>query len=140
MPRIHIVTDSGATFSNPRLIKHYPVTILPNHLEIDGKRYTEDSDLSTEESFSLIEQLDAPPKIIPPSENDYAELYAQLAHFYDAVISIHPSRELSDSWNNGRLARAASWRLLRNRRGRLTEPVRRSRNARSVCGARGLCG
>lgn len=104
MPRIHIVTDSGATFSNPRLIKHYPVTILPNHIVINGTSYAEDSDLSTEEAFPLIEQLNAPPMIVPPSENDYAELFAQLAHFYDAVISIHPSRELSDSWNNGRLA------------------------------------
>ncbi len=104
MPRIHIVTDSGATFSNPRLIKHYPLTILPNQIEIDGKVYAEDTDLTTEDSFPLIAELSAPPKIISPTESDYAELYAQLAHFYDAVISIHPSRELSDSWNNGKLA------------------------------------
>ena len=31
-------------------------------------------------------------------------MFVRLSHFCDAVISIHPSRELSDSWRNGRLA------------------------------------
>ena len=104
MPRIQIVTDSGARFSNPRLVRHFPVTILPNLIEIGGKRYQEDIDIDTERAFQMMSRLDAPPKIIPPSENDYAELYARLSHFCDAVISIHPSRELSESWQNGRLA------------------------------------
>ena len=52
MARIHIVTDSGATFSNPRLVKHYPVTILPNQIEIGGQRFQEDVDLETEDAFA----------------------------------------------------------------------------------------
>ena len=104
MPRIHIVTDSGARFSNPRLVKHLPVTILPNIIEIRGRQYKEGEDIETEEAFQLISQLDAPPIVRPPSENEYAELFVRLSHFCDAVIAIHPSRELSDSWRNGRLA------------------------------------
>ena len=104
MPRIQIVTDSGARFSNPRLVRHFPVTILPNIIEIGGKRYQEGVDLGTEEAFALMDRHGRPPKVVPPSENDYAELYARLSHFCDAVISIHPSRELSESWRNGRLA------------------------------------
>ncbi len=104
MPNIHIVTDSGVRFSNPRLIKHYPVTILPNEIEIGGKRYKEDIDLSTEDALQLIGMQTRPPKVIPPSESDYAELFAKLSHHYDAIISIHPSRELSESWQNGRRA------------------------------------
>lgn len=104
MPNIHIVTDSGARFSNPRLIKHYPVTILPNILEIGGQRYKEDIDLSTEEALQLIATQKTPPRVIPPSENDYAELFAKLSYHYDAVISIHPSREISESWQNGKRA------------------------------------
>lgn len=104
MPRIQIVTDSGARFSNPRLVRHFPVTILPNIIEIGGRRFQEGIDLGTAEAFELIAQQGHPPKIIPPSENDYAEVYARLSHFCDAVISVHPSRELSESWRNGRLA------------------------------------
>ena len=104
MPRIHIVTDSGARFSNPRLVRHFPVTILPNIIEIAGKRYKEDEDIDAEGAFRLIRDLQHPPKVTPPSEKDFAELYVRLSHYCDAVISIHPSRELSESWQNGRLA------------------------------------
>ncbi len=104
MPRIQIVTDSGARFSNPRLVRHFPVTILPNIIEIGGKQYQEGIDLGTEEAFALMARHVSPPKVRPPSENDYAELFTRLSHFCDAVISVHPSRELSESWRNGRLA------------------------------------
>lgn len=104
MPRIHIVTDSGARFSNPRLVRHFPVTILPNVIEIAGRRYLEGIDIEPEEAFQLISDQGSPPLVEPPTEYDYAELYARLSHFCDAIISVHPSRELSDSWRNGRLA------------------------------------
>ena len=104
MPKIHIVTDSGARFSNPRLVRHFPVTILPNVIEIAGKRYLEGIDIEPDDAFRLMAQQASPPRVEPPSENDYAELYARLSHFCDAIISVHPSRELSSSWRNGRLA------------------------------------
>ncbi len=104
MPRIHIVTDSGARFSNPRLVRHFPVTILPNVIKISGTRYLEGIDIDSEQAFQLIADQGRPPIVEPPSENDYAELYARLSQVCDAVISVHPSRELSDSWRNGRLA------------------------------------
>ncbi len=104
MPRIHIVTDSGARFSNPRLVRRFPVTILPNVLEIAGKRYLEGIDLGTDEAFKLIADQGRPPLVEPPSENDYAELFVRLSQVCDAIISVHPSRELSNSWHNGRLA------------------------------------
>ena len=104
MPRIHIVTDSGARFSNPRLVRHFPVTILPNVIEIAGIRYLEGIDIDTDEAFQRIAAHGIPPTVESPSENDYAELYARLSHFCDAIISVHPSRELSASWRNARLA------------------------------------
>ncbi len=104
MPRIHIVTDSGARFSNPRLVRRFPVTILPNVLEIAGKRYLEGIDLGTDEAFKRIADQGRPPLVEPPSENDYAELFVRLSQVCDAIISVHPSRELSASWHNGRLA------------------------------------
>ena len=104
MPRIHIVTDSGARFSNPRLVRHFPVTILPNIIDIAGKRYREGIDIETDEAFQLMAEQARPPLVEPPSEYDYAELYTRLSHVCDAIISVHPSRELSSSWQNGRLA------------------------------------
>jgi len=104
MAKIHIVTDSGVRFSNPRLARHFPLTILPNTLEIAGTRYREGVDISAEEAFQLMTRMSAPPRVLPPSEQDYADLFARLSRVVDAVISIHPSRELSSSWQNGRNA------------------------------------
>ena len=104
MPRIHIVTDGGATFSNPRLIRHFPLTVLPNQIEMDGELLVEEPELDREEVFRRFARLKTAPRVIPPSEADYAELFTRLAHYFDVVISIHPSRELSQSWRNGRQA------------------------------------
>lgn len=104
MARIHIVTDSGARFSNPRLVRHFPVTILPNVIEIAGARYLEGVDIDSETAFKLMAEQGRPPIVEPPSESDFAELYTRLSHFCDAIISVHPSRELSASWSIGRLA------------------------------------
>lgn len=104
MAKIRIVTDSGARFSNPRLMKHYPITILPNQIEVGGRGYREGIDLGDEAVMRLIAQQQRPPRVIPPSVSEFAETFARLSYHYDMVISIHPSRELSDSWHHGRLA------------------------------------
>ncbi|MCY4145645.1 MAG: DegV family EDD domain-containing protein [Chloroflexi bacterium] len=107
MPRIHIVTDSGARFSNPRLMRHFPVAILPNTLTIGGKQLREDVDIDAKAAFSSIAQLAQPPVVTPPSERDYAEVFLRHAPHCDAIISVHPSRRLSQSWRNGRIAAQA---------------------------------
>ncbi|MCY4464147.1 MAG: DegV family EDD domain-containing protein [Chloroflexi bacterium] len=107
MPRIQIVTDSGARFSNPRLIRHFPVTILPNTITIGDRQLREDLDIDSEAAFSRISQLAQPPIVTPPSERDYAEVFLRHAPHCDAIISVHPSRRLSESWQNGRIAAQA---------------------------------
>ena len=104
MPRIHIVTDGGATFSNPRLIRHFPLTVLSNQIEMDGELLEEEPELDREAAFRRIARLKKAPRVIPPSESAYAELFNKLSRYCDVVISIHPSRELSESWRNGRQA------------------------------------
>lgn len=104
MTRLHIVTDSGARFANQRLLQQYPVTVVPYQLDIGGTYYKEDVDLSAEDAMHLIKAQNKPPTIIAPSEEEYAELYANLSRMYDGIISIHTSREISDSWSNARRA------------------------------------
>lgn len=99
---IHIVTDSHAYFSHPQLIGQYPVTVIPNRMVIAGQTYREGVDLSAEEALEMIQHQMTPPKVIPPSVDEYVTLYTQLAHHYDGVISIHASRALSKSWQNAR--------------------------------------
>lgn len=104
MAKIHVVTDSGARFANQRLLQQYPVTVVPYEIDVAGNRYRENEDISVEDAMRLIQSQTTPPTLISPSEETYAELYASLSQVYDGIISVHTSREITDSWNNARRA------------------------------------
>ncbi|MGB7338673.1 MAG: DegV family protein [Phototrophicaceae bacterium] len=128
MTKIHIVTDSGASFANQRLLQQYPVTVVPYQIDIGGTRYKEGVDISDEDAMRIIKSQDRPPKLIAPSEEEYAELYANLSRVYDGIISIHTSREITDSWSN---ARRAAQRLQD-----ITNVV--AIDSRSICAGQGM--
>lgn len=102
--KLHIVTDSSAWFTNPRMLAQYPVTVIPNRIQIAGKTYKEGVDLPVDEMMRLIATQSKPPKIIPPSVGEFAAAYTQVSHIADAIVSIHPSREINASWHNAREA------------------------------------
>jgi DegV family protein with EDD domain len=104
MPKIHIVTDSSARFSNVRVINQYPITVVPNKIVWGEKTYREDVDISTEELMKQMANEGRIPKFVPPTTQEYSQLYANLSRNYDGIISIHPSREINASWQNARLA------------------------------------
>jgi DegV family protein with EDD domain len=104
MSRIHVVTDSCARFTNAHYAAHNPVTIVPNTLTINGKSYREGSDISTEDALKLISKHPIAPKIVSPSVDDYIAIYGRLIRRHDAIISVHPSREIFPSWINAKAA------------------------------------
>ncbi|MEM6280688.1 MAG: DegV family protein [Chloroflexota bacterium] len=102
--RIHIVTDSGAHFAHPQIASQYPMTTVPNTLVIGGQAYREGVDLTAEKLLHLIGQQSKPPRVQPPSVDEYVAVYTRLAYHHDAIISVHMSREMSDSWKNAQAA------------------------------------
>lgn len=104
MPRIHIVTDSCARFTNNHFLAQNPITIVPNKLTIGDEPYRDGIDLSTEDSLKLIGKHRVAPKITSPSIADYIETYGRLIRSHDAIISIHASREIFPSWLNAKAA------------------------------------
>ena len=104
MSRIHIVTDSAARFVNAHTLAQNPITIVPNRLILDGKVYREAVDISPEDAIKLIGQQPTAPKITPPTTEEYMQTYVRLMRDNDAIISIHSSRELSNSWLNAKTA------------------------------------
>ncbi len=97
---IHIVTDSGAHFPTALAPLHLPITILPNRLTIQGRVFREGFDLDTEEAIRLISHQPTAPHVEPPSPAEYQETYERLARAGSAIISLHPSRTISKSWEN----------------------------------------
>lgn len=78
------------------------MTIVPYQVEIAGQRYKENEDIKADEALKIISRQSVPPKIIPPSMDDYIDIYTRLAHTHDAIISIHSSREMFTSWQHAR--------------------------------------
>ena len=96
---IHIVTDSCAHGQLPS-----NVTVVPNTITVQGKSYREGVDLSPEDALRLFSHQAYAPLIHVPTQAEYLEVYDRLANDYDAIISIHASREILTSWQNARAA------------------------------------
>lgn len=104
MTRFHVVTDSAAHFVSPHFVEQNPLTVVPNVIEVDGIRYREGIDISGEEAVKLVGLKEHAPTVHPPSVADYVAVYQELAARVDAIISIHASREIFQSWNNAQMA------------------------------------
>jgi DegV family protein with EDD domain len=104
MLNVHIVTDSSAHFTDSQFVQQFPITVVPNRIEIGGKTYLEGVDLTTEEAFRLIAEQQTPPVVSAPSEAEFVRAYNKAARVSDAIISIHASREMSKSWHHARRA------------------------------------
>jgi fatty acid-binding protein DegV len=104
MAPIHIVTDSGARFTNPHTAQQFQISIVPNVLTLQGKTYRDGVDLSNEDAHKLIQQQGFAPQVTPPSVADYVAAYTRAAKSHSAIVSIHTSRELSQSWHNAQAA------------------------------------
>jgi DegV family protein with EDD domain len=96
---LHIVTDSSAHGQLPS-----SVTVVPNSITVQGKTYREGIDLSAEDALRMFSHQPYAPLIHVPTVADYLEVYDRLARDYDAILSIHTSREILPSWQNARTA------------------------------------
>ncbi len=104
MPDFHIIADSGATLTNPRLLTQFPITIVPNKITINGTTYREGVDASSEELVRMMNTSTTLPIVTAPSPAELTAAYAKASRHGSAILSLHTSRELSQSWANGRLA------------------------------------
>jgi DegV family protein with EDD domain len=100
MPSIQVVTDSGAHFVNPFVVQQHPLTVLANTLRIEGKTYREGIDLHADETIRLIAREAVVPTVTSPSVAEYTQVFTRLAADTDAIISIHPSRQLYTSYDH----------------------------------------
>lgn len=102
MPNFQIVTDSCAHFVTPHFLHQYPmVTVVPNKINVAGKSYREGVDLTVEEGLRLIGAQQYAPIVHSPSAAEFGEIYSRLSRNCDGIISIHASREIYSSYDNG---------------------------------------
>ncbi|XWX04598.1 DegV family protein [Aggregatilineales bacterium SYSU G02658] len=99
---IAIVTDSSARFARRNIAQQYTVHVLPNTIEIGPHRLQEGPDFVLDDLLRLMADPHLVPRVVPPSMEAYAGLYRQLVRSHTAIVSIHPSRELSKSFDHAR--------------------------------------
>jgi DegV family protein with EDD domain len=102
--RIYVVTDSSASFSHPQLVAQSPLVVVPCSLRIGTTVYRDNIDLSTHEAIDRMARSESPPTLIAPDVTDFVATYTRLATVADAVLSIHPSRTFSKSYQNALFA------------------------------------
>jgi len=102
MMNVQIVTDSCVHFTTPHFLQQYPsVMVVPNRLTFAGKTYRDGIDLPLEEALRQIGSQPYAPVIASPTEADFVEAFTRASQGADAIISIHASREMFKSYQNG---------------------------------------
>jgi DegV family protein with EDD domain len=102
--KIGFVTDSTADVPAD-LARQHGIEIVPALLNIGSNSYTDGIEISREEFYTRLPDLNPPPTTSSPSVGSFQERYEKLLQAgADFVISIHPPNELSGIFNAARLA------------------------------------
>jgi DegV family protein with EDD domain len=107
--KVSIVTDSSALFIDPTIVKRYDVTVVPVRLQLGDTTYRLGIDIGAEEFIRRIHREEAIPHLLPPTPEDFLEVYKRLNRDVSHIISLHLSAHLGQVVTN---AKAASQLLL----------------------------
>lgn len=102
-----IVTDSTADLP-PTWLARYAIHTVSALVVLEGRSLRDGVDLSREEFYRRLPDLDPPPTTASPSSGEFEALYGELlARGAQHVVSIHLSARLSGIYNAARLAAQA---------------------------------
>jgi len=92
-----IVTDSTAYIPKD-LREKLNIHMIPLRVVFGDKAYREEIDITAEEFYEKIRNIDQLPTTTQPSTGEFVQLFEELAKDYDAVISIHLSSGVSGTF------------------------------------------
>jgi DegV family protein with EDD domain len=105
--KIGFVTDSTADVPAD-LAGHHGIEIVPALVNIGSNSYLDGIEISRENFYARLPDLNPPPTTSSPSVGSFQERYEKLLQAgADFVISIHPPNNLSGIFNAARLAAEA---------------------------------
>ncbi len=101
--RTAIVTDSSCDLP-PEQLDRYQVYMVPLHLSFGSSLYLDKLTMSPDLFYKRLISSPTHPTTSQPPVGTFAGLYAFLADYYDAIVSIHLSSALSGTFDSARLA------------------------------------
>lgn len=96
---IAVVTDSTAYLSHEQY-DLYNIYSIPLSCIVQSEVYKEEIDITSEEFFLRVREMDKLPTSSQPTVGDFTALYEELGKEYDAIISIHLSSGISGTYQN----------------------------------------
>ena len=102
--RIGFVTDSTADIP-PEVSGRYGIQVIPALVNIYGQSYLDGTEITREQFYTSLPNLNPPPMTSSPSVGAFQQCYEKLLKAgMDFVVSIHPPNSLSGIFNAARLA------------------------------------
>ncbi len=95
-PRICILTDSTAQFPSLAYPGHEIVNILPLHVEMNGKLFTDGKDIKTANLPSSARTA-ACPQVLPPTVEEFRHTFLNLSRKYNEIVAILISSHLNNT-------------------------------------------
>lgn len=101
---IQIVTDSTSDIP-PEVLVDLPITVVPLHVQLNGREYLDNETLSRESFFEALPKADPHPTTGAPSPERFLVAYNKLIdQGAEAIFSIHVSKTLSAVLDSAQLA------------------------------------
>lgn len=106
MSQVCILTDSTAQFPIPAFAGRTLVSLIPLHIEWNQKRYEKSEGIRAAD-LPTTTRLDAPPTLMPPSKEEFEKTYLHLGQYYEEILVLVNSAQLTGTYQNAKQAAAA---------------------------------
>jgi DegV family protein with EDD domain len=100
---VKIVTESTADIP-PFLAEELGIRVVPTLVTFGTDTYRDGVDLTKEQFYNRLKHSTATPTTAAPSPDAYAQVYRELAHGTDEIVSIHTASKLSALYSTASLA------------------------------------
>ncbi len=100
---IRIITDTTAVLPQ-EIIQKWRIKVAPQIVVFGDEEYREMVDLSYEAFMQKLKTSPELPKTAAPAPKDIEDLYRPIVEAGDAILSIHPSSELSGTMRSAAIA------------------------------------
>lgn len=105
MPRVRIVTDSGCDIP-ASLLQRLSITVVPFGVRIGERVYWDRVNITPDQFYRRLASGRQPVTVFAPTATSFHDAFVQLGRRTDAVVSIHSSSKLSDSFIAGVAAKS----------------------------------
>lgn len=104
MGRIRVVVDSSADFASLSVLERHNIVMVPGAIHFGDDTFIDRVEMEPEAFLKRMGETAHLPTVSAPSAQQYADVFARLNRETDKIISLHNSRALSNSYQNGKMA------------------------------------